>query len=111
MGLYRATKRTAVPASAATALDAYTSPFLMARAPLAFPAVVLGEEPEDEKLIEGEAVGFIVPEPEAADAVDWEPPVGATELTMMEDMGCPDVSHALTYSKKNSDISVSIGRF
>lgn len=70
----------------------------MERAPL---VVVLGEEPEDEKLIEGEAVGFIEPE-EPPDTVDWEPPVavGETELTMMEEMGCPDVSHALTYSIK-----------
>jgi len=54
--------------------------------------VVLGEEPEEEKLIEGEAVGFIVPvftvpEPdvERADAVDCEPPEGATELTIIDE--------------------------
>ncbi len=74
----------------------------MESAPLE-PPVVLGEEPEDEKLTEGDAVGFMEPVPvPVPDAVDWEPPEGATELTMMEEMGWPDVSHALTYS----DISV-----
>jgi len=87
--IYRTRKTTAVPTKAAAALDAIIAPFLIARAPL----VGAGEDPEDEELVEGDAEGFTEPVFVPV-IVFW--PVGATDWTIMEEIGCPDVSQALT---------------